>query len=65
MCDFPAKALLMERRRVAQEADKTSDPGKVRLACEFVSAVDDARLAHEELTGCNCWQRALMEVEAA
>lgn len=60
-CDFPAGALLQERRAIAESAANSDDDQYVQNCAEFVLRCDQLRLLHQELTGCNCWQQALAE----
>jgi len=59
MCKFPAAELLRMRRQLSRKADESDDQTFVRKVAEFVKATDDLRLAHADLTECNCWQRAI------
>jgi hypothetical protein len=54
-CEFPAKQLLKMRREAALSADKIGEDRLIRETMEFVLAIDQLRLAHEALTGCQCW----------
>jgi len=64
MCDFPAAELLRMRRQVAISADASNDTTFVRNAMQFAKGVDDVRLAHEDLTGCQCWYEAVKKASA-
>ena len=61
MCDFPARQLVAEMKRVAHEADESNSHATVLYACAFVKAVNDLRFAHEDLDECQCWYKALRE----
>lgn len=58
-CYFPAIPLLGEMRRIAREADSSHDPAQIAYAACYVRATNDLRLAHEDITGCDCWYRAI------
>lgn len=58
-CSFPAIILLAEMRRVAREADSSRDSAQIAYAACYVKATNDLRLAHEDITGCDCWYRAI------
>lgn len=59
MCDFPAAMLYSQMRRVAHEADESHDPAKILYAAAYIKATNDLRLAHEDLTECQCWYEAI------
>lgn len=59
-CNFPSADLVRLRRQVATMADTSTDDAFVRKCCQFVLAVDQLRLEHEE-TGCACWRAAVKE----
>ena len=59
MCKFPASELLRMRRQLARQADESDDDAFILKVAEFIKGTDIARLAHAELTECNCWQRAV------
>lgn len=59
MCNFPALLLISEMRKIAREADKTNDPARILYAAAYVKATNDLRLAHEDLSECQCWYDAL------
>ncbi len=65
MCDFPAKVLLKIRRDVAVSADRTQDMETIRSQAAFVMAVDQLRIAHEELTNCRCWYEEIERQRSA
>jgi hypothetical protein len=52
MCHFPVQSLLQKRRRAFDNRD-------VETGIEIIKAIDAARWAHEQDTGCQCWQKAL------
>ena len=61
MCNFPASELVRLRRQVAEQADLSADPAFVENSAAFVLGVDRLRIAHEELTDCNCWYKAVTD----
>lgn len=61
VCQFPAKQLLLEQRRVCAEADRSKDLGKIRAAAEYVRKTHSLRLQHEDMTGCQCWIKTVLE----
>lgn len=63
MCNFPAKELLAERKRIAALADTSDDPGFVSRASQFVLATDQLRMFHEDVTGCCCWYQAVRDTD--
>ena len=65
MCDFPAKKLLDEQRRVCREADESHDMAKIHRAAQYVQGTYRLRICHEELTGCKCWYEAVEEFDHA
>ena len=65
MCNFPARELLAEQRRVCREADASHDMKQIRTAAAYVQETMRLRLAHEELTGCECWLEARKELDHA
>jgi hypothetical protein len=59
-CDFPALTLVREMRRVAKEAgDGTASHALMLYSCAYVRATNQLRLAHEDMTQCECWYEAL------
>jgi hypothetical protein len=62
-CNFPAKELLAERKRIAALADTSDDPGFVDRCAKYVVATDQLRILHEEATLCNCWYDAVRATE--
>lgn len=60
-CDFPARQLLEQARRITTETDPLGDPAKLTYACGFIKAIGDLHRYHEDLTGCQCWYEALGE----
>lgn len=64
MCDFPAKQLIAEQRRICAEADKTDDPARVSDAADYVRLTNMLRLRHEDLTECRCWYSAVQEANS-
>ena len=65
MCNFPAKQLLAEQRRVCREADASHDIAQIRNAAAYVKANLNLRIMHEEMTGCECWLAARKELDHA
>lgn len=62
-CSFPARILAAEMHRVAREADLSQDSVQIMYACAYVKATCDLRLAHEDLTGCQCWYEAVAQYD--
>lgn len=60
MCKFKAKEMLQLRREIVTSTC-LGDGAKSLI----VKIIDDARRAHEEATGCQCWYEALREMKAA
>jgi len=54
MCQygFPALSLLQKRREAANDAN-------FERGMAIIEAIDAARWAHEERTGCHCWREAI------
>lgn len=61
MCDFPAKQLLEQRRRISERASHMQDDTLISACAEFVLRCDQLRLLHEQITECECWYDALRE----
>ena len=57
VCDFPSAALLAFRRRIAIQADRESDPNRMRDIMNAVLKIDQLRMLHEDIDGCNCFVR--------
>lgn len=60
-CPFPARQLLAVRREMARKADTSKDPAVKRLCSEMVLHIEQLRLAHYDLTGCDCWYEAIRQ----
>jgi hypothetical protein len=54
MCNFNAEELLRRRRLTAQDLSIS-----IERVGELINEIDQARWAHEEKTGCKCWQHAI------
>lgn len=57
MCNFKAKDLLELRRYIVHA------PIGSEAIAQIVKIIDDVRLAHQEATGCMCWQDAIAELD--
>jgi hypothetical protein len=66
MCEFPAAELAAYSRRLAREADQIPEErvGDIRLRTQAVLAIQQLRLAHEDIDECLCWYRAIGQHEA-
>jgi hypothetical protein len=62
-CEFPSKQLHAERWKAIHIASSTRDHEVVDRAMKVVLAIDNLRLAHEDLTDCQCWYSAVKEAE--
>jgi hypothetical protein len=60
-CDLPARQLL---EHISQLMVKTNpdDPVKLIYASGVIKAIGDLASFHEDLTGCRCWDAALVEI---
>ena len=54
-CDFPSANLLAFRRRIVNQADRETDPIRQRDIMNAVLKIDQLRILHEDIDGCNCW----------
>lgn len=54
-CDFPSAELLAYRKRIVYQADRETDPGRQRDIMNAVLKIDQLRILHEDIDGCNCW----------
>lgn len=59
MCDFPSSQLLAEMRRVARAADDSRDQAQIGYAANYARLTGELRMAHEDVTGCQCWYEAV------
>jgi hypothetical protein len=59
MCEFQAEVLLKMKREAGRVADSARDQERATDAMRFCMQVDQLRLAHEDLTGCECWYAAV------
>jgi len=63
MCTFPAKELLESLHDALSYAVDSNEPAKMTYAMGFIKAIDDVRMFHEDLTGCECWYQAIEELK--
>jgi hypothetical protein len=61
MCNFPARQLLEYAHEVVIETDP-DDKVKLIYACGFMKTMGDLARYHDDLTGCPCWDDALVEM---
>jgi hypothetical protein len=54
-CDFPSSALLSYRQRLVNQADRETDPNRQRDIMNAVLKINQLRILHEDIDGCNCW----------
>lgn len=59
VCDFPSAELLAYRKRIVYQADRETDPGRQRDIMNAVLKIDQLRILHEDIDGCNCFVRAV------
>lgn len=59
LCDFPSEQLLAYRRRLSTQADREDQMDKVRDMMHAVMKIDQLRMLHEDIDGCNCWCEAV------
>lgn len=65
-CEFPSAQLLEYRREIVRVADQlTSDSPELRDILASALAIDQLRILHEGITGCQCWYKALAAAAVA